>query len=98
MTKEEYIQGIEKIESDFKKAKSVLVKSYALSNNPYKPGDIIKDHTSTIKIEKIMIYISLEDPSCIYEGPELKKDGTPKLPKRDGKQIRARIYQSNIQK
>ena len=69
-----------------------------MSNNPYKIGDVIKDHTSTIKIDTINVYMSLTDPCCVYSGPELKKDGTPKLPKRDGKQIRATIYQSNIQK
>jgi hypothetical protein len=94
MTKEEYQS---KCDEHHLKIKS-LAKEYALSNNPYKIGDIVNDHTGSIKIEKILLrrkwFIAkreFEYPQCIYIGVELTKKGEPN--KRGYKRS---IYQSNI--
>jgi hypothetical protein len=97
MTIEEYNAGIKSINERAELTKKQLIREYALSNNPYKIGDIIRDHASIIKIDKIQVYLSYNEPCCVYSGPELKKDGTSKLPKKNGETIRTSIYQPNIQ-
>lgn len=64
---------------------------FAKANNPYKIGDIVKDHIGKLKIEKISYFMFYSQPSCIYYGVELKKDGTPcKI------QSGRPVYQKNI--
>ena len=53
MTAKEFEKEKEQIEVDYKNKKQELYEKYALSNNPYKIGDIIKDHYHTIRVEKI---------------------------------------------
>ena len=81
------------LENEFEHRKTLIMKEYCDANNPYKIGDKFTDHIGTIIIEKIyykFIMGPLSNPGCIYFGPELKKDGTPK--KRGDKR---RAWQSN---
>jgi hypothetical protein len=79
------LQDLEKkvmeLEQEFELKKKIAIKEYCDANNPYKVGDKFTDHIGTILIEKIGYVYRLWDgdsPCCIYNGPELKKDGTPK--------------------
>lgn len=93
MTKEEYNIKLKQIEIDSENAKKELYKEYAISNNPYKIGDIISDHVKTIKIESWKYYKSFGLPQCVYRGIRINKDGT--IAK---KQDNNTIYQENINK
>lgn len=65
---------------------------YANENNPHKVGDVISDHSITIKIQKISVsFGSQRIPQCVYDGIILKKDGTPNV---RGKTDT--VYQANI--
>jgi hypothetical protein len=68
------------LEEQYERKKHNLQREYCDANNPYKIGDNFTDHIGTIKIERIAYYFSSYgyEPSCIYFGIELKKDGTPK--------------------
>ncbi len=92
MNKEEFKLSLKELEAKHKKERNDLMVKYALANNPYKEGDILQNHSTTIKVEKIKVTIGLyDDPSCIYIGPELKKDLTPK---KNG--ISSSVYQGSI--
>jgi hypothetical protein len=70
------------LEQEYESKQKEVMREYCDENNPYKIGDKFTDHIGTILIEKILYsyYNSFlyEAPSCVYFGPELKKDGTPK--------------------
>jgi len=91
MTKQEYDLEIKKIEQEAKTKKDVLTRNYVYSNNPYLTGDVISDHSITIKIESTKWSYNIGDPCVVYYGPVLKKDGTPR---KDG--AKDSIYQSSI--
>ena len=76
MTKETLDKQLAQLLADYEQQKKELIKSYCIANNPYKVGDVFTDHFGSIKIEKIMY--SIRSMCCVYYGPELKKDGTPK--------------------
>ena len=61
----EFEEGRKEIEDDYKNQKKELYYKYASSNNPYKIGDIIKDHYHIIRIKKIMYTILYNKPSCV---------------------------------
>jgi len=92
MIHEQYLQMLKDLENDFNKERRKLAVRYAQANNPYKIGDIISDHSDTIKIENIGFDWGYNNnPSCVYTGVILKKDLTPnKLNKKTS------IYQINI--
>ncbi len=93
ITKEEYKKQLAELEARHKKERHAVISAFALSQNTHNIGDIIKDHTDTIKIDKILPSLTLGGyPECVYYGPLLKKDGTPK---KNGN--RGSIYQSCIQ-
>lgn len=75
MTKEELKKQIEEIDKQANRDKIQLAKAFAVANNSYKVGDIIKDHVKTIRINNMHIYVSLSDPQYIYTGVELLKSG-----------------------
>lgn len=78
MTREEYNERLIAIRKESNDREYNLATEYAMSNNPYKVGDIIEDHRGKLKIEKIKVrYGCYEFPYCYYLGVELKKDGTP---------------------
>lgn len=92
MTAQEYKQKLEDLNDQYKKDKEKIMKEYALSNNPYKVGDIIRDHMITGRILKISCYVGWHEyPSCRYLCELLKKDGTPRK-----KYEEVEIYQNNI--
>jgi hypothetical protein len=83
---------IDELEKNHDKLKSKLMIEYCDANNPYKIGDKFTDHIGTILIERIQYSLSI-NPSCVYYGLELKKDGTPK---KNGSKRQA--WQSNEKK
>ena len=93
MTKEQYYEKLKAIEIEYEAMKKVLYMEYAFANNPYKVGDFITDHVSTIQIEKIQAFKSYDLPSCVYTGTQYNKDG-----KVSKKQDHTKIYQNNIDK
>lgn len=93
MTLEEYKANIKKADEDCFNQKKQIAKEYAFSNNPYKVGDKITDHISSIRITSISFYSHgwYEIPGCIYTGDNLLKTGA--INKREP--IR-KVHQSNI--
>ena len=96
MTLEEYKKKQLDLKADYELACRRLREEYALSNNPYKIGDIIEDHIGKGRIRKVAaIYIAFTDimPTLVYECDNLTKKG--EIQKREP--IR-RIFQCNIRK
>ena len=89
MTPHELNETLAQIEKEHEEKRKNVIREYALSNNPYKIGDVIEDHAEKIKITKILV--SIFHRKCVYEGIRLKKDGTPF---KNNKQIR--IFQDDI--
>ena len=72
---------IRELEQEFELKKKKAMTQPRDANNPYKVGDKFTDQIGTILIESIyyQFNIGLFGPlCCVYFGPELKKDGTPK--------------------
>jgi hypothetical protein len=76
MTKETLDNQLAQLLADYEQQKKELIKAYCIANNPYKVGDVFTDRIGSIKIEKITY--SILSMCCVYFGPELRKDGTPK--------------------
>lgn len=94
MTPEIYKEELKKLKDEVEAKKKLLAKTYAFSNNPYKIGDKITDYSNTIIIDEIRYTMGFhDDPSCVYIGVILNKDGKP-----NKKGTTAHIYQSNIGK
>lgn len=93
MTKEEYKKKLDELNSEFKQKKFALYKEFALSNNPYRVGDILQDHFHIIKVEKIKIDVVLSTPECVYYGTQLTQKLEPKK-----KQDEAPMWQSNVER
>lgn len=90
MTKEEYKKEIVKLQ----KMRKELDSRFALSNSPYKVGDIIQDHYHIIKVEEISVVKGHNGwPQCIYIGTELTKSLQPKK-----RQLDTAMYQENIKR
>ena len=92
MTKETLYNQLAQLLEDYEQQKKELIKSYCIANNPYKVGDVFTDHFGSIKIEEIKYTAGtiIRGPGCVYFGPELKKNGTPKL-----SGARRKAYQTN---
>jgi hypothetical protein len=93
MKKEEFDRKIIEIEKKSNDDKRILARQYAISNNPYKIGDVIEDHYHIIKIEKWTVRGTVSNPSLLYQGVVLKKDLTPKKNQDD-----AIMYQTNVER
>ena len=93
MTKDELKKELANLQLQFESDRKEIYKKFAFANNPYKKEDIISDHHTTIKIENIGVFVSNGEPSCVYTGIQLNKDGKPSK-----KQDRNTIYQNNIGK
>jgi hypothetical protein len=94
MTKQQYKDKIKELKASYSISELHIVQEYAYANNPYKVGDIIRDHCHIIKIQTIKFCkpsIGEGFPSCVYHGIELKKDLTPK--KNQGSTV---MYQTNV--
>lgn len=75
---EKYIR--EGLEKEYDLELWELRSEYALSNNPYKVGDIIEDSTDRIKIKWIEIVSNTDFeniPQCVYYGTFLDKNNEP---------------------
>lgn len=94
MTKEEYNKRLFELKEELYKKEKELAKEYALSNNPYKVGDILQDHYQIIMVEVIgWTNATLSEfPECVFYGTQLTKMFVPK--KRQD--ISPRMYQSNV--
>lgn len=95
MTKEEFISAHEEEEQRHEDRMRIIDREYALSNNPVKVGDIIEDHCTKIRVDKVLFRrcfdYKRDTSSCAYKGTKLKKDGTPtKIPKVET------VYQYNV--
>lgn len=85
MDQNDYKNQIKELEIKFKQDKRNLMINFGLSQTIFKIGDIIKNDTYTILIDKITVYINLNgDPEPVYNGFELKKDLQPKKNKDRG--------------
>ena len=94
MTKKQYKQELQRIIDQFERQKMDLAKTFALANNTVNIGDVIEDHTSRIKVDKIMYVLRSFDedlPCCVYEGYQLTIKGNIRKDKST-----AIIYQTNI--
>ena len=95
MDKEKYNSLIKEAEEKHKEVIFEIDKKYAISNNPYKKGDIIEDHIGKGRILKMNLYkgFNSEYPSIVYTCDNLLKSG--KISKREPKRF---IYQNNLLK
>lgn len=95
MLYEEYKQKLEELTFKFDNEKNALAKEFAISNSPYKVGDILQDHYQIIQVESIVwawSYATSSTPECVYCGIRLTK-GLKPCKEQD---TIARMYQSNV--
>lgn len=95
MTTEEYRQKLEELEIEYKNKKDALGREFAMSNNPYKVGNILQDHYQIIQVEKIKwiwMYGTSSTPECVYYGTQL----TAKLEPKKRQDINPYMHQSNV--
>ncbi len=76
---EEAIQQLEVLQWDYTKKANKVLTEYATKNNPYKVGDIIKDHFQIGRIKKVIIhtYLSRRSISISYNCERLTKKLEP---------------------
>lgn len=92
MERKEYYTKKTQLEKEHQQALEKLDKEYALSNNPYKVGDLICDHIGKGRILSFKVYRNFRDlPQIVYRCANLTQKETinKREPERD-------IYQSNI--
>lgn len=78
MTKEEYGNRMREVAIEYEEKKKKIAIDFALSNNPYKVGDILNDGAKIIRVDKIRISRFLDIyPYCIYDGVLLTKKLVP---------------------
>lgn len=92
MTKTQYADSLRLLYEKYEFDKKALAKEYALANNTVNKGDIVVDHIGKLLVNKIEVYLSVDNPQCVYTGTELKKDGTPKKVQDPCR----KVFQSNI--
>ncbi len=75
--------------------KNAIRKKFALSNQKYKIGDILKCDLGVIKVDKITIagIFNSEKAECVYSGKKLKKSDLK--PHKNGD--RESFYQSRVE-
>lgn len=59
MTKSEYKKSIEDLEQKYKQDKKLLAIRFATSNNPHSVGDIIEDHSTKIRVQKMTVSLGV---------------------------------------
>lgn len=78
MTKEEYDKRMREAAIEYEEKKKNTAVEFALSNNPYKVGDILNDGAKIIRVDKIRVSRFLGNyPYCIYDGVLLTKKLVP---------------------
>lgn len=93
MNEDQYKTKMEMAERSYKIQITGINETYAKTNSSVKIDDIVEDHKSKIKVDKIDWGFSLgcNFPESIYYGRNLTKVGKPfKNGDRDG------VYQSNL--
>jgi hypothetical protein len=78
MTKPELENTLKELRQEYELKVKETMKQFCDANNKYMVGDKFTDHIGTILIEKINYSYTTQNPSCVYFGIELKKNGTPK--------------------
>lgn len=93
MTEKEYKDELQKLEEIHERNKRQLYKDYAMANNTYELGDVIKDYNGFGEIVKIKFSGPMIGnlPQCVYVCKEL----TVKKQYKKGEPLRD-IWQSNI--
>lgn len=92
MTLEEYKNRLAELTKEFNRRKNTIAREYAISNNPYKVGDILQDHCQIIKVEQIKWAFNFKgDSQCVYYGTHLTQKLEPKK-----KQDNSCMYQDNV--
>lgn len=94
MTLEEYKARLADLEREHKAKRNELARNYAMSNNPYKIGDILQDHYQIIKVDTIKWTMGYNAPECVYLGVQLTKNLVPKKRQDDS----PAMYQSNVKR
>lgn len=93
MTQKEYFELKRQIDVEHEKQLKDLARKYALENNPYELGDIVRDHIGKAKILGWSVYVSSHSPlpSLVYhcENLTLKGSTNKREPERN-------VYQLNI--
>lgn len=93
MNKEEYLKAEKALKEEFEAKKQQLARDFAISNNPVKIDDVIKDHYKIVRVEKFFLATTFKGtPILKYRGTRLTAKGEPS--KRD-KEDNA-VYQNNI--
>lgn len=90
MKKEELKSKLNVLYKEYEEKKKTAMGEFCEANNPYNIGDIFEDHIGKIRIENIKYSGYGDDPCCVYEGPNLKKDGSERKDK-----SRRNAWQSN---
>lgn len=93
MTKEEYIKERAILENKNNISLRKLGSKFAIENNSVNIGDIINDHMSTIKVDKIQVINAISNPLLVYTGIKLKKNLNPF---KSGE--KTSIYQCNLKR
>jgi len=73
MTEDEYKKAINEEDKRHNDKKKEICRAFALANSTVNVGDILTDESITIKVEKIIVFMWTRLPSCVYEGPKLRK-------------------------
>lgn len=94
MTEQEYKNKLRELHNEFEERKAALKTEYALSNNPYKVGDILRDPWQIIKVIEVRVarHVCGEFPECVYFGVQL----TEKLVPRKRQDVNPMMWQSNV--
>lgn len=79
MTLKEYESQLAIFKKEFEDKRKELATAYAMSNNPYKVGDILQSRSEIIKVESVHWgYNNQCLPECYYRGTQLTKKLEPK--------------------
>lgn len=80
---------------EFAAKKRKLDEEYALSNNPYKVGDVLQDHFQIMRVEYIgWSYTHYGTPECYYKGTQLTQKLVP-MKKQD---VKSMMFQCNVKR
>lgn len=91
MTKQELDAKIDAITREAEEKKRLAYKQYVAENAKYKVGDVVRDATDAIRVERVRFTVVYRDISIFYWGVLLTKKG---VPRKDGE--RRAIYEERI--
>ena len=65
MTHEEYKARLAALEKEFRVKRIEVARDYAMSNNPYKVGDILQNDSCILRVERVLWgYKYSGEPEC----------------------------------